>query len=185
MERIYKIDGMAFDNSSQKRSKLISYLILSGDLILLNVVMFVCSSFRPEIKSPELTWHELYMLSSLAYLFSSGSGSVILHHRKVHAYQIVRNVSRNVLFYAFISVLIFYPGQIVDVVSRPYLTFVIILWGVLSAYRLSFRALVKSWRSSGKNLKHLVLVGSQYNMVELYKAFTVRLGVPLLTEPSE
>ena len=163
---------MAFDNSSQKRSKLISYLILTGDVILLNFVMFVCSSFSPDIKSPELTWHELYMLSSLAYLFSSGSGSVILHHRKVHAYQIVRNVSRNVLFYAFISVLIFYPGRIVDVVSHQYIAFLIILWGALSAYRLSFRALVKSWRSKGKNLKHLVLVGSQYNMVELYKAFT-------------
>ena len=163
---------MALENSTQNRSVLISYLILTGDLVLLNIVMFICSTICPDIKSDALSWHQLYTLSSLAYLLSSGSRSVILHHRKVHAYQILNNVFRNVLFYTIICIMIFYPGHMVDVFSRTYLFFISFFLLVLSGYRLGFRCLVKFWRRSGKNLKHLVMVGSQYNMVELYKALT-------------
>ena len=163
---------MALDNSSQNRSKLISYVILTGDIILLNLVVLLCSTINPDIKSDSLSWGELHILNSVAYLLSSGSGSVILHHRKVHAYQIVRNVFRNVCFYTFICILMFYPGTLVDVFTSTFITYILMLLFILSAHRLICRSIVKTWRRNGKNLKHIVFVGSRYNMVELYRAFT-------------
>lgn len=163
---------MASENPFESRNTLITYLILLGDLFWLNLVMYFCRSLWPEILSPQVSLIQLHVTASLAYLFASRGSGVVLHHRKVKAYQIVRNVTRNMVVYTVFSFLVFYFGSRVDVLSLSYLLFLILSLIVISAYRLCMREIVKYSRRKGKNLRHVVLVGAKYNTVQLYKELT-------------
>ena len=164
---------MALENSFENRSKVISYLILSGDLLLLNLAIYAFRMFFPAILTPEMSVLQLHVASSVAYLLASGgSSSVILHHRKVHKYQIIGNVFRNILVFTIISFLIFYPGQRIELLSNEYFLFILSAFVGILVYRLTLRQIVKTWRRSGKNLQHVVLVGAHTNSLELYHSLT-------------
>ena len=162
---------MILENSFGQRSKLISFSILSGDLLILNIILYVCCIVCGSTLYADYSFGQLHLISSLVYLLVSRSDSVILHHRKVRAYQIVRNVFRNISLFAAFSFLIFYPRLLKNDLGSFFI-FIISLYLCISFYRLILRKMVKMWRRSGKNLKHVVLVGAKYNTLELYKALT-------------
>ena len=163
---------MAFEDSFENRSRVFSSIILGGDLLLLNLVMYLCTTLDSSILTPEVSHMQMYLVSTLAYLFAAGSNSVILYHRKVHAYKIVRNVSKNVVIYAVLTFFIYHAGRRIDLLSAEFFTFILIVFVVISTYRLVLRELVKSMRRKGRNLRHVILVGSKYNTIQLYKELT-------------
>lgn len=163
---------MPFEDSFDSRNKFFSYLVLMGDLVFLNLVMYVCRTTYPSILSPDVSFPQLHIVSSLAYLFVSGSNSVILHHRKVQAYQIVRKVSENIFFYTLFIFLIFFSGKRIDLLTGAFFIYILGAFVSITLYRLGMREIVKASRRRGKNLRHVVLVGAKYNSVELYKELT-------------
>ena len=163
---------MTFDDSLNNRSRFFSFLILLGDVVLLNIVMYLCRTIQADILSPEEPLVQTYCISTLAYLFAAGTKSVILHHRKVRAYQIISKVSRNMLLYTVFLFIIFYPGQRVDLYTNEFITFILSSFVTITLYRLSLRELVKASRRKGNNLRHIVIVGAKYNTAKLYKELT-------------
>ena len=160
---------MALENSFEHRSKLISYSILSGDLLILNLILYVCCIICSGNIYTEISFWQLHVTCSMTYLLVSGSESVILHHRKVRAYQIVRNVFRAIGCFAIFFLLIFY-SRLIQGKLVIFCLFILMSFLCISFYRLILRKIVQMWRRKGKNLKHVVLVGAQYNTLELYKS---------------
>ena len=163
---------MAFEKNSAAPSRLLSSIILGGDVLLLNLVLYVCRTLNSEILAADVNLVQLHVLCSFAYLMSSGPSSVILHYRKVKAYQIMGNVFRNVVFFTVITFLIFIASNRIDLFSIQYALFIGLLFLVLAVYRVSLRMFVKHFRREGKNQKHAVLVGSRYNIIQMYKELT-------------
>ena len=163
---------MTFDDSLNKRSSLFSFLILLGDVVLLSIMMYLCKTIKADMISPQESLVQTYCISALVYFFAAGSKSVILHHRKVHAYQILGKVSRNVLLYTVFLFVIFYPQQLVDLLSKEFITFILSSFFTIALYRLSLREIVKASRRKGRNLQHIVIVGAKYNTAKLYKELT-------------
>ena len=160
---------MALEISSVNNGRFFPALILVGDLFLLNLVLF---SFRTVISPPGFTTNQLYIICSLAYLFASGPNSVILHYRKVHNYQIVGNVFKNLFFFNFILILILYSGDRLSSLSPYYFIYQILSYLAIVSYRLILRKIVKVYRNKGRNQRFVVLVGTGYNSIQLYDELT-------------
>lgn len=115
---------------------------------------------------------QILVLLNLCYLTCNLQSGVILHHRVVRPEQIAWRAVRNMIIFAtlFVSVLTFCNFSQLSV--RFFILFYSIFTLCLISYRLAFRNLVKFYRKRGGNIRTVVLVGSNSNIVELYHEMT-------------
>ena len=109
---------------------------------------------------------------SLCYLLCTMRGGVILHRQKVHSYQIVARVFRNVFYFTIVSGFLLTVGMHFNVISLFYAAYLSALFLIISIYRLMFRTCLKIYRNNKKNIHYVVLVGSTPNNIELYHELT-------------
>jgi Undecaprenyl-phosphate glucose phosphotransferase len=144
------------------------FLVKLGDFILYNLIFYLfCQTGQTAVDPSVSTW-ALQLIISFSYLLAASRNSVILHLRKVYAYQVVMKVFRNTVYFAIISGLAFAVLKYVEVDSYFYLAYLCLCFLTVSAYRLVFSSLVKSYRRRGGNLRHVVLVGSTPSNLDLY-----------------
>lgn len=108
----------------------------------------------------------------LCYFICALKGGVVLHLRKVFTYQIVTRVFRTVIYFIFLSGILLSIGKYMNVFSWFFAGYILTLFICIITYRLIFRSIIKLVRLKGKNLDHVVLVGSTENNRELYHELT-------------
>ena len=149
-------------------SRFLVFIVKSGDFVLYNLLFYLLCQTENSAVAPWVSGWALQLIVSFSYLVAASQNSVILHLRKVYAYQIVMKVFRNTVYFAIISGLAFSILKYVRLDSYFYLTYICLCFLMVSAYRLAFSALVKVYRRKGGNLRYVVLVGATTSNLELY-----------------
>lgn len=149
-------------------------LVLLGDIILLNLLLWVFDSFWG-IQSTfaySVPLLQGMALMSLCYLICNIRSGVILHHPVVHSEQIILRVARNMIPFVLMGLVLSYIFHF-ECINLHWLgAFYFIFIIVIIFYRLTFRYVLEFYRKSGENVRKVVLVGSHENMQELYHSMT-------------
>ena len=153
-------------------SRMIVYGVLLGDLVILNLLLFITYSISNGFLSSEVSYLQFHLIMSICYLVSGAKDRVVLYHRKARAYQIMANVAINIFITSIISGVVFLSSRRVDIFSLEFVVFFTTSFVLIFIYRVLLRNIIKYWRRAGRNISHCVIVGASSNCVELYKELT-------------
>lgn len=156
-------------------NKVIKSIVLSGDILLLNVVfLIVYATFNHQFPGSEFpnSLSRVLVLLSLSYLVCNIQSGVILHYRVVSPEQIIIRAVRNIIPFILLSITILALCHFSHFSSKLFFCFYLFYTLCLMIYRLVFRYILKLYRKQGGNTRTVVLVGSSDNIVELYHAMT-------------
>ena len=158
----------------QRFNKVLKSFVLSGDIILLNLLLWVFGSLWGN-RSPfefSMPLFQNMALMTLCYLVCNIRSGVILHRPVVRPEQIMLRVARNMIPFVLIVLGLSYIFHFECVNLRQLGAFYVVLIIVIISYRLTFRYILELYRKSGENVRKVVLVGSHENMQELYHSMT-------------
>ena len=158
----------------QRFNKVLKSLVLLGDLILLNLLLW---GFNLFLGTRFWCIHcgsifQGMALITLCYLLCNMHSGVILHRPVVRPEQIMIRVLRNMVPFVLFSVCMLLVFHFHFSHSRYFGLFYVALIFVIVSYRLTFRHFLELYRKKGGNVRKVVLVGSHENMQELYHAMT-------------
>ena len=158
----------------QRFNKVLKSLVLFGDLILLNLLLW---GFNLFLGTRFWCIHcgsifQGMALITLCYLLCNMHSGVILHRPVVRPEQIMIRVLRNMVPFVLFSVCMLLVFQFHFSHSRYFGLFYVALIIVIVSYRLIFRHFLELYRKKGGNVRKVILVGSHENMQELYHAMT-------------
>ena len=158
----------------QRFNKVLKSLVLLGDLILLNLLLWGFEQFLGNRFWCENCGSILQgmALITLCYLLCNMHSGVILHRSVVRPEQIMVRVLRNMVPFVLLSVCILLLFHFEFSHSRLFGLFYIVLILVIVSYRLAFRYFLELYRKQGGNVRKVILIGSHENMQELYHAMT-------------
>ena len=156
----------------QRFNKVLKSLVLFGDLILLNLLLW---GFNLFLGTRFWCIHcgsifQGMTLITLCYLLCNMHSGVILHRPVVRPEQIMIRVLRNMVPFVFLSVCTLLVFHFHFSHSRYFGLFYVALIIVIISYRLISRHFLELYRKKGGNVRKVVLVGSHENMQELYHA---------------
>lgn len=152
-------------------NKVIKSFIIIWDLCLLNIIFIVlyyefdCQPLSDEFKHSLIL---LLTLLSLIYLLCNYSVGIILHDRIVRPERIVGCALRNMVLHALLFISLVSLSDIAPISARACVAFYSCFFLHLVVNRLTFRYLLKKYRSRGGNSRSVILVGSNTNMADLY-----------------
>ena len=158
----------------QRFNKVLKSFVLLGDIILLNLLLWMFTSIWENRSLFEYSMPLLQnmALMTLCYLVCNIRSGVILHRPVVRPEQIMLRVARNMIPFVLIVFGLSYIFHFECVNLRQLGVFYIVLIIVIISYRLTFRSILELYRKSGENVRKVVLVGSHENMQELYHSMT-------------
>lgn len=158
----------------QRFNKVLKSFVLSGDIILLNLLLWVFDSLwgNHSLFEFSMPLFQNMALMTLCYLVCNIRSGVILHRPVVRPEQIMLRVARNMIPFVLMVLELSYIFHFECVNLRQLGAFCVVLIIVIISYRLTFRAILELYRKSGKNVRKVVLVGSHENMQELYHSMT-------------
>ena len=158
----------------QRFNKVLKSCVLFGDLILLNLLLWVFELFFGNRFWCDNCGSILQgmALITLCYLLCNMHSGVILHRSVVRPEQIMIRVLRNMVPFVLLSICLLLLFHFEFSYSRLFGLFYIILILVIVSYRLAFRYFLELYRKQGGNVRKVILIGSHENMQELYHAMT-------------
>ena len=162
-------------NRILRYNSIIQAFVIMGDLCLCNGLFYAFYYWANMMDKPvsfNSSLPQILIVMSLCYLLCTMRGGVILHRQKVHSYQIVARVFRNVFYFTIVSGFLLTVGMHFNVISLFYAAYLSALFLIISIYRLMFRTCLKIYRNNKKNIHYVVLVGSTPNNIELYHELT-------------
>lgn len=139
--------------------------LLCGALFLAYVKLTQGTNYEKVLISPIV---QVTMMVMLIYAICASMVGVVLFKRIVLAYEIISKVFKTVCLFGISSVFILRYGQFMDSWSYMYAFYILSLMILLFGERLMLRFMVKRYRTSGGNLRFVVLVGTSRSMMELY-----------------
>ncbi len=150
--------------------------VLIGTETLICGILFWCITQYAE----GTRWAKLILASDIQIVFTvmlifalcDTAVGIVLFKRKVFAFEIISKISQTMFLFSIASFVILQIGHFMDAWSYLYALFLIVLGLTLSVERLILRYLVKRYRTKGRNLRFVVLVGSSRSMNELYHEMT-------------
>ena len=141
-------------------------LVMVGDLVLCNLLFYLTCHYGKVTGSSTVL--QSHLLISAVYFCCTVKGGIILHIKKVNNWQIVAKVLRNVFYFSVIATCLLYWGGFAMPVRELYGIFLLVLMGVLLAFRLGVRYCIKMYWKKMRSLNGVVFVGSTENNVALY-----------------
>ena len=158
----------------QRFNKILKFFVLLGDVILLNLLLWVFSSFLEDRSLLEYSISLLQnmALMTLCYLVCNIRSGVILHRPVVRSELIMFRVARNMVPFVLMVLGLLYIFHFECVNLYQWGIFYVVLIIVIISYRLTFRYILQLYRKNEGNVRKVVLVGSYENMQELYHSMT-------------
>lgn len=153
-------------------NNIVKAIVYAGETFIcfaLYTLLFMLARAEGWYPESEATLLQALTIITLCFVICTIWGGVVLHRRKVYAFQIVERVTRNIFNFGILSSVLLYMGGYMNPVSYFYIIFLMVLLLCDCIYRFIIRAMVKSYRSQGNNLNHVVLVGSTINNQELFE----------------
>lgn len=162
-------------NYTHNYNSFISSVLICTETIICGALFWFMTQYAEETR-----WEKLIVASEiqtiltvmLIFALSDSIVGIVLFKRKVFAFEIIGRISRTMCLFSIASFVILQIGHFMDAWSYLYALFLIILWLSLSVERLILRYIVKRYRTKGRNLRFVVLVGSSRSMNELYHEMT-------------
>ena len=156
-------------NNNQSNG-LIKWAIILGDFIILNAIILVFVMFFPQMSKWSIESRQIFILASnLALVISESRFHTVIHRRLVNSAEILRRVvllttTQTILAYLFIKLLM-YDLAVVKIL----LVIGTALFLTLLIARIVEYLCVKAYRKSGRNTRVVVLVGSDPELMNIYK----------------
>lgn len=155
---------------NNRTNKLIMWLVIFGDLVLLNIVLF-CFSME-FMKVEDWTWENkrlFLFICNVALLVSEGYFHTIIHQRMVSAGDILRRLfylilTQVVVAYLFMRHVMYWTGS-----GWLLIAIGAVLFCVLVVARLLERNALKHFRSHGRNSRTVTLVGADSELRRIYE----------------
>lgn len=140
-------------NRILRYNSIIQAFVIMGDLCLCNGLFYAFYYWANMMDKPvsfNSSLPQILIVMSLCYLLCTMRGGVILHRQKVHSYQIVARVFRNVFYFTIVSGVLLTVGMHFNVISLFYAAYLSALFLIISIYRLMFRTCLKIYRNNKK-----------------------------------
>ena len=141
-------------------NNLIKWLVIIGDFVLLNVVLYVFSQFHPRMI--EWDWERLrvfFLISNFALLISEWNRHTIIHRRLVSASDVLKHVFLLVIVQTLVAYILLRGFDIKSRVGGLLMIQGTVLLVVIILARFVERSVVKWYRHSGGNTRIITLVG--------------------------
>lgn len=158
------------EQSTFEKSEFFRLIAIAGDFVLLNVCM-LAAYWLVKVADPvvvsNVSLPTYLLVSNLCYLPCISLFGIVLHRRVVRSEQIVGRLLCVIVLHAAVFVMML--GLIkINVLSRIYLlAFYVLFTFVVAGWRLTLRYWVMAYLRSGRNLRHVALVGDGDTISEL------------------
>lgn len=157
--------------TKNKTSKLLVGCVILGDLFIMNA-LFTCLYYiwlRLGI-GPIFSggYWEMVSFNTLCYILSTYYSGVVLHLRTRNMH-IVGRVTKNCIKFAVISVAFIALAGYDAISTRFLVLFHALNYLSLIVWRIYFHHLLRNYRRQGRNSSFCVFLGSDSNIIELYK----------------
>lgn len=156
-------------NTNNQSNNFMKWLVIIGDFILLNVIVFVADKWF----MPDEIWNEKYLdifilINNAALLFSQFFYSTIIYQRLISAGDVIRRVMSLTIVQAVLSyVLCRVFGFVIPI---GWLLFGIgtVFFILLLVKRLLERWFIKLYREAGRSTRSVLFVGSDPELISIY-----------------
>lgn len=155
-------------NNNQANS-IIKWSIIVGDFVILNALIFAFLTWNPKMSAWVENYATIFILTSnLAMMISESYFYTVIHRRLIGGGEILRRLvwltmMQTILAYLFTKMAIYYLSVGWILLMQGTALFVCLLIA-----RLVERYLVRMNRKSGGNLRTVVLVGSDSELMNIY-----------------
>ena len=156
--------------SNNQTNKMIKWLVIFADFFILNilVLLFIKFHYLIESWSWEMKWVFLFC-SNLALLISEMGFSTIVHRRVVSAGDIVRRVLGLVLLQMVVAYMLLKGMNVHLPAGKIMLMFAPPFFALLMFSRLFERLFVKRLRKMGANIRYILFVGNDPELINVYE----------------
>lgn len=143
--------------------------VLTGTLFYICYLMMEGTNWQKVVNVPMI---QVMTTMMLCYFITTMMTGIVLHKRKAKGYQILSKVVKNTITFGILSGIILYIGDFMDVWSYFFFSFLALEFVMILVFRMTLRAIIKSYRKKGRNLQHVIFAGSSENMKQLYYELT-------------
>jgi putative colanic acid biosynthesis UDP-glucose lipid carrier transferase len=151
---------------------LIKWLVLIGDLIVLNLVfLLVCSwTHTDEIEDFNAKLRIIILLLNFSYIFAVYFVPVQIYLQVMFADKVVQRALYLVaLHFVFFATSLFFLNIEIDAFPLHFLIYLYIaLFVAFTVWRITARIALKLYRKRGRNYKRVIIVGAGKNGMNLY-----------------
>ena len=156
-------------HSNNQSNRLIKWVVMAGDFVLLNAIIIVLSQHSWRIENwPEKSLEIFILVNNIALMLSQLRFSTIIHLRLVGAGDVIRRImgltiTQSVLAYVLLKVFDYYLpiGVLIFVIGT-------VFFFALLIKRLFERWFIRLYREAGRNTRNVTLVGSDKELAEVY-----------------
>lgn len=164
-------------NYSDAYNRLINAIVIAGDMLICGAAflgMAKLTGCRMGADGSIMNNVNMQVLLTLmlCYAACAAHTGVVLYRRKAFAYEVVTRVVKNVIYFGITSGVILTLGHFIDAWEPLFIVYLMVVFVLITTYRLLLRFAIKRYRTRGGNLRFVVLVGSTENMRELYHELT-------------
>lgn len=159
-------------STTSQINKVVEFIAVLGDLIILNLCLFFLLFFWEEVfVSLPFSCRVSWMMTSLSlcYLACSASRGRAWNSRAIRADQLVVRVLKNIIIFSVFWACIMAFSGISIISPLFFLLYFFILFVVLSVYRIIIRRLLIDYCAKGKHKSYAVFIGGGDNMRTLYE----------------
>ena len=117
-------------------------------------------------RKPQIAYEDAVMYSFHVRGFTKQRYSGVRH--KGTFLGITEKAEYNVFYFSILTGTVLSVGKFMNICSLFFPAYISTLFLLLSLFRLTFRDILKRFRSQGKNIRYVVLVGSTSNNIEMY-----------------
>jgi len=159
---------------------LIKWLIVIGDLLLINALFFAVISWRgfDDIENDIFRFRIIVLLLNFCYLFALFFVPIAIYKPVMFVDKVVQRslslISMQLIIYL---TCLFLLGLEKDVFPHKFIVYYyLILYVVFVLWRIIARQALKAYRKRGKNYKRVIIVGAGKNGLELYSEMKKELS---------
>jgi putative colanic acid biosynthesis UDP-glucose lipid carrier transferase len=151
---------------------LIKWLIILGDLILINLLFFLAYRWLKiyETEYLNISWRYTYLLLNFSYIFAIYFVPVRIYQPVVFIDKVIqRSLSLVALHSIIFTACLFFLNLENDVFQLYFiLYYYFLLFVVFTAWRVLARESLKVYRRKGHNYKRVIIIGAGKNGMDLY-----------------
>ena len=155
---------------NDRTNRLVMWLVIVGDFVLLNVLLYVFGKYRNGMESWAWEWKRTFaLISNMALIMSELKFHSIIYERMVSAGDVLKNIMllttiQTALAYLMMRHVIYHTG-----VGWPLLEIGTLFFVLLVIMRMVERGMIKRMRRLGRNTRTVTLVGSDKELRKIYE----------------
>jgi len=155
--------------NNKQTNNLIKSLVVFADFIILNFLLILFAKYNPLMTD----WHSdrvraFILFVNLALLISQYYNSTIIYMRQVSAAEILRRITRLILFMVVVGYLLMKAMNLLFPVGYSLAALGVIYFVLILFTRFLERKVIKAYRYAGFNFRSVLFIGSDSELLNIY-----------------